>query len=136
MIERAKQSPGKVSYGSSGTGSAYHLAGEQIQLLTSTAFLHVPYKAGPQSITDLVAGRIDTAFSVFASVRPFADAGKLRYLATLNDGRFGPISEVPTVSEVIPGFRPVPLWGGYFGWLDCQEISCNGCTQNSHTPSG
>src|SRR5205085_1933914 len=57
MIESTRNNPGKVSFGSTGIGSAYHMAGELIQLLTGVQFLHVPYKAGPQSITDLVAGR-------------------------------------------------------------------------------
>jgi tripartite-type tricarboxylate transporter receptor subunit TctC len=115
MIERAKQNPGKVSYGSTGIGSAYHMAGEQIQLLTGATFLHVPYKSGPQSITDLVAARVDAAFTVFATTRPFADSGKLRYLATLNTSRFRAIPDVPAAGEVVPGFQSVPLWGGYFG---------------------
>ena len=115
MIERARKAPNKISFGSTGIGSAYHMSGEQIQLLTGVQFLHVPYKAGPQSITDLVAQRVDTAFTVYATTKPFADAGKLRYLATLNNSRFSGIPDVPTVAEVVPGFQSVPLWGGYFG---------------------
>ena len=115
MIERAKQNPNKVSFGSTGIGSAYHMSGEQIQLLTGVQFLHVPYKAGPQSITDLVAARVDTAFTVYATTKPFSESGKLRYLATLNNARFSGIPDVPAVREVVPGFQSVPLWGGYFG---------------------
>src|SRR4051812_21650672 len=115
MIERAKQNPNKVSFGSTGIGSAYHMAGELIQLLTGVQFLHVPYKAGPQSITDLVAGRIDTAFTVYATTRQFSESGKVKYLATLNNQRFSGIPDIPTVGEVVPGFQSVPLWGGYFG---------------------
>lgn len=115
MIEYAKQNPGKLSFGTTGTGSAYHMAGELIQLLTGIKLLHVPYKAGPQSITDLVAGRIDTAYSVYATTRQFVEAGKARNIATLNNSRFAAIADVPTVGDVIPGFQSPPLWGGYFG---------------------
>ena len=115
MIEYAKRSPGKLTYGTTGTGSAYHMAAELIQLLTGVKLLHVPYKAGPQSITDLIAGRIDTAFSVYATTRQFVESGKARNIATLNNSRFPAIAEVPTVGEVIPGFQSPPLWGGYFG---------------------
>ena len=115
MIDFARQNPGKISYGTTGTGSAYHLAGELIQLLTGVKLLHVPYKAGPQSITDLVAGRIDTAFSVYATTRQFVESGKARSMATLNNSRFAAIADVPTVGEVVPGFQSPPLWGGYFG---------------------
>ena len=115
MIEYAKQNPGKLSYGTTGTGSAYHMAGELIQLLTGVKLLHVPYKAGPQSITDLIAGRIDTAISVYATTRQFVESGKARNIATLNNSRFAAIADVPTVGEVITGFQSPPLWGGYFG---------------------
>jgi len=115
MIEFGKRFPGKLSYGTTGLGSAYHMAAEQIQQLTGAQFLHVPYKAGTQSITDLVAARVDTAIMVIASSRPFAESGKLRFLATLNSNRFAAFPDLPTVAEVVPGFRPVPLWGGYFG---------------------
>ena len=115
MIDFARQNPGKISYGTTGTGSAYHLAGELIQLVTGVKLLHVPYKAGPQSITDLVAGRIDTAFSVYATTRPFVESGKARSIAVLNNSRFAAIPDVPTVGEIIPGFQSPPLWGGYFG---------------------
>lgn len=115
MIDRSKQTPGKLSYGTTGIGSAYHMSAEQIQILTGAEFLHVPYKAGTQALTDLVALRVDTIFTVMASTRPFAESGKLRYLATLNSSRFAGLPDVPTVRDVVPGFRSVPFWGGYFG---------------------
>jgi tripartite-type tricarboxylate transporter receptor subunit TctC len=115
MIEAAKQSPGKVSYGTTGTGSAYHLSGELIQLLSGAKLLHVPYKSSPQSMQDLIAGRIETAFSVYATSRAFVDGGKAKYVATLNDRRIPALPNVPTVAEALPGFQSPPLWGGYFG---------------------
>jgi tripartite-type tricarboxylate transporter receptor subunit TctC len=115
MIDRSKQTPGKLTYGTTGIGSAYHMSAEQIQILTGAEFLHVPYKAGPQALTDLVALRVDTIFTVMASTRPFVEAGKVRYLATLNNSRSAALPNVPTVRDVVPGFRSVPFWGGYFG---------------------
>jgi tripartite-type tricarboxylate transporter receptor subunit TctC len=115
MIDRAKQAPGKLSYGTTGIGSAYHMSAEQIQILTGAEFLHVPYKAGPQALTDLVALRVDTIFTVMASTRPFVESGKLRYLATLNNSRSAALPNLPTVRDVVPGFRSVPFWDGYFG---------------------
>jgi tripartite-type tricarboxylate transporter receptor subunit TctC len=94
LIEYAKQNPGKISYGSTGIGSAYHMAGELIHLLTGVDMVHVPYKAGPQSITDLVAGRIQIAFSVYATTVPLVSAGKARNLAVINDWR---IPDIPSV---------------------------------------
>jgi tripartite-type tricarboxylate transporter receptor subunit TctC len=121
MLEFARQNPGKLTFGTTGTGSAYHLAAELMQQLTGVKILHVPYKAGPQVITDLVAGRIDTAFSVFATTRQFAETGKIKNLATLNNRRFSAIPDVPTVAEVVPGFQSPPFWGGYLGPAGLQQ---------------
>jgi len=115
MIDAAKQNPGKLSFGSNGIGSAYHMAGEQIQLLTGAQLLHVAYKASPQAMTDLIAGRIQTAFSGYSNTRPFVEAGKARFLATLNNSRFPLIPQVPSVKEVVSGYQSPPLWGAYFG---------------------
>ena len=55
LIDELAKNPGKISYGTSGIGSAYHLAGELIRLLTGVDMVHVPYKAGGQNLTDLTA---------------------------------------------------------------------------------
>jgi tripartite-type tricarboxylate transporter receptor subunit TctC len=115
MIDMARQTPGKVSFGTTGTGSAYHLSGELIQLLAGVKFLHVPYKSSPQSMQDLISGRIDTAFSVYATSRAFVEGGKAKYVATLNDARIPALPNVPAVRETLPGFQSPPLWGAYFG---------------------
>ena len=115
LIDYAKKNPGKLSFGTTGTGSAYHLAGELIQLIAGVKFLHVPYKSSPQAITDLVAGRIDTAFSVYATTRQFVESGKLKNIALLNNGGFAALNGVPVVGDILPGFQSPPLWGGYFG---------------------
>jgi tripartite-type tricarboxylate transporter receptor subunit TctC len=114
-LELAKKNPGKISYGSSGIGSAYHLSGELIRLLTGAEMLHVPYKAGGQNLVDLTSGRLDLVFSVYASTQPFAASGKARNLALITDERFGPIKDVPTLREIIPGYESPPYWGALFG---------------------
>ena len=115
LLEFAKQNPGRISYGTTGVGSAYHMAVELVHMLTGVEMVHVPYKAGPQSITDLVAGRVQVSLSVYATTVAFVTAGKIRNLAVINDRRFSRIPEVPAVREFVPGFESPPLWGGYFG---------------------
>jgi tripartite-type tricarboxylate transporter receptor subunit TctC len=115
VIELAKKNPGKISYGSSGIGSAYHLSGELIRLSTGADMLHVPYKAGGQNLVDLISGRVDLVFSVYASTQPFVASGKLRNLALITDERFGPIKSVPALRELIPGYESPPFWGALFG---------------------
>ncbi len=115
LLEYAKRNPGALSYGTTGIGSAYHMAAELVHQLTGADMVHVPYKSGPQAITDLVTGRIQVAFSVYATTQPFVASGKIRNLAVINDRRFARIPDVPAVRDVVPGFESPPLWGGYFG---------------------
>ena len=115
MIETGKRSPGKLSYGTTGIGSVYHMAGELMQLQTGAQFLHVPYKGSPQSLTDLAAGRIPLVFAIATSTDPFVKSGKAKYVAVFHRSRLTSLPDVPTVRESLPGFPLVPIWGAYFG---------------------
>ena len=70
LITEAKSSPGKLTYGSYGNGSAAHLAAEQFKALTKTDIVHVPYKATSQLAVDLLSGRIDIMFEVMSNAAP------------------------------------------------------------------
>jgi tripartite-type tricarboxylate transporter receptor subunit TctC len=115
MIETGKRSPDKLSYGTTGVGSVYHMAGEFLQLQTGAKFVHVPYKGSPQSLVDLVADRIPIVFAIYTSVAPFVASGKAKYLAVIHHSRFSELPDVPTVKESLPGFPELPIWGAYFG---------------------
>jgi tripartite-type tricarboxylate transporter receptor subunit TctC len=115
IIEAGKRNPGKLSYGTTGVGSVYHMAGELLQLQTGAQLLHVPYKGSPQSLIDLVAGRIPLVFAIYTSVDPFVKSGKAKFVAVFHHSRFASLPEVPAVRETLPGFPLVPIWGGYFG---------------------
>jgi tripartite-type tricarboxylate transporter receptor subunit TctC len=115
LIEYAKRNPGKLSYGTSGVGTTHHLSGESIRLLTGIDWVHVPYKGGPQVLTDLVGGEIQVGFSVLATAAPLIASGKVRLLAVNGAKRYHVIPGVPTVSEELPGYEAPPTWGGYFG---------------------
>ncbi|MFM9968295.1 MAG: Bug family tripartite tricarboxylate transporter substrate binding protein [Burkholderiales bacterium] len=115
MVETGKRSPGKLSYGTTGIGSAYHMAGELMQLQTGAQFVHVPYKGSPQSLTDLVAGRIPLVFAISTSTEPFVKAGKAKHVAVFHQSRLKSSPDVPTVRETLPGFPQLPIWGGYYG---------------------
>ena len=62
MLAYAKTNPGKISYGTSGLGTSHHLALEQINLLAGTNIVHIPYKGGPEILTDMLGGRLSMAF--------------------------------------------------------------------------
>jgi tripartite-type tricarboxylate transporter receptor subunit TctC len=114
LIEYAKKNPGKVSYGSTGTGTTHHLAGVAISQLTGADLLHVPYKGAPQATQDLLAGRIQLALSTTSSFVPLIKSGKIKLLAINEDRRMAQFPDAPTVFEVVPGYDRLASWFGYF----------------------
>ncbi|MDB5874893.1 MAG: hypothetical protein JWQ07_4335, partial [Ramlibacter sp.] len=82
FVEYAKNSPGKIKYGSVGVGTGPHLAMEDFARLAGIkGLIHVPYKTPPQSVQDLLGGEIDVVMSVTQFAAPFVGSGKMRMLA-------------------------------------------------------
>ncbi|MBU1361926.1 MAG: tripartite tricarboxylate transporter substrate binding protein [Gammaproteobacteria bacterium] len=115
LIKLAKSKKGgKLNYGSFGTGSAAHLAGEYFKTLTQVDMTHVPYKGSGPALVDLVGGQIDLMFDVFSTAAPLAKAGKLRALAISSKTRSPQFPDVPTMEEAgVAGFEA----GTWFGVL-------------------
>jgi tripartite-type tricarboxylate transporter receptor subunit TctC len=112
LIAYAKANPGKIRYGSSGPGSASHLAGELFASLANISLLHVPYKGTGQALTDLLAGHIDLMFAPAQTVMPQIESGKLLALAQTGAKRSEALSNIPTVAESgLSGYSAV----GWFG---------------------
>jgi tripartite-type tricarboxylate transporter receptor subunit TctC len=105
LVALAKARPGKLNYGSSGTGGGAHLTGEFFKLLAGVDIVHVPYKGAAQITTDLIGGQIQLAFSQPPSAVPHVRAGKLRALATTADKRVAALPDVPVMAEAgLPAF--------------------------------
>ena len=110
FIALAKSRPGQVTYGSSGPGSANHLAGMWFQQLTGTKLIHVPYKGGGPANIALLSGETDFMFSNTASAIPHVKSGKLRAVASTGSRRTPLAPDVPTIAEsglpqfVVTGF--------------------------------
>ncbi len=114
LIALAKAQPGKLAFGSSGTGGAPHMAVELFKILAKVDVVHVPYKGGGPAMADLVGGQISGSFASMPSSIPFVRNGKLRALAVTAPKRSPAAPEVPTVSESgIPGFSVLD-WQGMF----------------------
>jgi tripartite-type tricarboxylate transporter receptor subunit TctC len=104
-IALAKSRPGQITFGSSGPGSANHLAGVLFQQLTGTRLVHVPYKSAGQAGIALISGELDSIFSNVASAISNVKAGKLRAIGTTGPKRTPVAPEVPTMVEAgVPGF--------------------------------
>ena len=114
LIALAKASPGKLSFGSSGTGGAPHLATELFKSLAGVAMLHVPYKGLSPALTDLLGGQIQVLFIDIGLAIPYVKSGKIKALAVTGTSRSNVLPEVPTVAESgVPGYDG-RTWYGLF----------------------
>ena len=99
FVELAKSKPGGLSFASSGSGSAQHLAAARFMLATQTQMIHIPYKGSGQAIVDLLSGQVQLNFESPPNVLAHAQAGKLRVLAITSDKRSPLLPDVPTLAE-------------------------------------
>src|SRR4051812_40042285 len=105
FIAYAKANPGKIAMGSGGNGSPAHIVGEYFKLMTGTDLTHVPYPGAAPAVTDLIGGQIQVAFTELATSLGHIKSGNLRALAVTTTARAEALPDVPTLSEVIPGFE-------------------------------
>ena len=114
LIGAAKQRPGRLTFGSAGIGSGMHINGEQFRLAADISVVHVAYKGGPESLTDLLGGRIDFVFAPIGLAIPLVKDRKLLALAVSTSARSPALPDVPTVAEAgVPGFE-FDTWYGVF----------------------
>jgi tripartite-type tricarboxylate transporter receptor subunit TctC len=113
MIAYAKQNPNKLSYGSGGVGSPLHLAMELLNSAAKLDIQHIPYKGAPAAVADLIGGTVQLIVTTAPNVEGQVQSGDLRPLANMSAPAIAAFANVPTVSEVIPGFD-VSVWHGVF----------------------
>jgi tripartite-type tricarboxylate transporter receptor subunit TctC len=111
FIAYSKANPGKINFGSSGNGSASHIAAELFKMMAAVDLRHVPYRGDAPAITELLAGRIQVFFSVMASSIEHIKAGRLRALAVTTSTRSEALPEIPTLGEFVPGYE-IRGWNG------------------------
>jgi len=99
LIAMAKAQPGKLSYASSGNGSAQHLAAELFKMRTGIDIQHVPYKGGSLAVADVAAGHVPFYFGNMSAALPQARGGKVRAMAVTSPQRSPAAPEVPTMAE-------------------------------------
>ena len=114
LIAYAKANPGKLNFGTVGAGSNVHLAMELFNQMTNTRFVAIPYKGGGPAMTAIVGGEIQvTAMSLVPSM-PHVKAGRVRALAVTTLKRSPYFSDIPAVSETVPGYE-ASHWYGMWG---------------------
>ncbi|CAM4098098.1 Bug family tripartite tricarboxylate transporter substrate binding protein [Bordetella muralis] len=99
LLSAARTHPKEINYGSSGTGSVLHLAGELLKSQADIDMTHIPYRGGNALITDVMSGQIQTAFLAVPSVLAQIQAGKLRALAVSTPERLTVLPDIPTLAE-------------------------------------
>src|SRR5262245_14128283 len=106
-VEHARANPGKVSYASQGVGSTPFLVAKLLEARAGLQLVHVPYRGSALALNDIVAGHIDSFFDAVSNPLALARAEKVRILVVTDVERSPLLPDVPTASELIPGFRSV-----------------------------
>jgi len=112
LIAYAKANPGKLNYGSAGSGTTHHMAAELFKTMTGTFMTHIPYRGAGPLMLDLLAGQVDLAFDGLGTSSAQIKGGKLRGLAVTSAQRNPALPDIPTVIEAgVPGYE-VRTWYG------------------------
>ena len=113
LIAVAKTKPGQLNFSSVGTGTSPHLGGELFKALAGVDIVHVPYKGTAPGMTDLIAGRVQLAFSSIPTVLTHVQAGRLKMLGTGGTKRSPALPDIPPIADTLPGFELV-TWYAVF----------------------
>jgi tripartite-type tricarboxylate transporter receptor subunit TctC len=113
LITYAKANPGKINYGSAGSGSSSHLAVELFKAMAGVRMEHIPYKGTGPLITDMMAGQISLTIASAVPLSPHVKSGKLRGLAVTSPKRSPAFPSLPAIAETVQGYEVIN-WFGIF----------------------
>jgi tripartite-type tricarboxylate transporter receptor subunit TctC len=115
LIAYAKKNPGKLRYGSPGSGTSNHLSAELLKLMAGIDLLHIPYKSSAQMTTDILGGQVEVVFHNAPVLLPHVKSGALRGLGITSAARNPSAPDLPPIAEAgVPGFE-VTAWFGFMG---------------------
>lgn len=112
LVREAKAHPGKINYGSAGSGVTGHLTMELFKHAQGIDMVHVPYKGSPAAVTDLIGGQINAMMDTGPALLPHMRSGKVRILAVASKSRNAAAPNVPTIAEAGLGAFEAPAWVG------------------------
>lgn len=115
LLAVAKKSPGKLSYGTPGSGSSMHFAGESLKTLAGAFIVHIPYRGAAPAVSDLLGGQVEVGIVGMPPVMGPHKAGKIRIVAVTSEKRSAATPEIPAMAE-LPGFKGYSFtnWTGVF----------------------
>ena len=111
LVALARQKPGKLNAGSSGTGSVNYIAFEMLRQAAKVDVAHVPYKSGGASATAVMSGEVDFIFTGVVQAQPLLRSARARPLAVTSEKRSSVVPDVPTLASIYPGF----VSGNWYG---------------------
>jgi tripartite-type tricarboxylate transporter receptor subunit TctC len=112
LIALAKSQPGKLAYGTGGSGTSMHVSAELFNLMAGTTMVHVPYKGAAPALVDLISGQVQVIFTSLPSAMSQVKAGKARALAVTGARRSPAAPDLPTLSEAgLPGYGSEQWYG-------------------------
>lgn len=109
FISYVKTNPGKVNYGSAGSGTFQHVAGALFEKLIGGQMVHVPYRGGAPANTDLAAGRVQVVFGPVVELAPFVQSGRVRVLGVTTPGQSVVYPDASSVAELVPTYE-ISTW--------------------------
>jgi tripartite-type tricarboxylate transporter receptor subunit TctC len=112
LVAYAKRNPGKISFGSSGNGSAAHLTTEFLKAQTGTFMVHIPYRGAAPALTDLIGGQIQLFFDAASGLIGPGKSGQVRLIGVASDRRLPAAPDVPTFIEQGLGGFTGSTWAG------------------------
>jgi len=105
FIAYAKANPGKINFGSAGTGSVAHVTGELFKMMAGIQMQHVPYRGAPLALADLLSGQVQVMFDNLPSSIEHIRTGRLRALGVSTPARLAILPDVPPIGDTLPGFE-------------------------------
>ena len=111
FISYVKSNPGKITYGSGGSGTSIHVASELFKMMAGVDMIHVPYRGGAPAMTDLMGGQVQVVFNPVPESMEVIKAGRLRPLAVTTATRSEVLPDVPTLGEFVPGYEASAVAG-------------------------
>jgi tripartite-type tricarboxylate transporter receptor subunit TctC len=111
FIAYAKANPGKINMGSPGVGTSPHMAGELFKFMAGVDMTHVPYRASPPVLVDLMGGQLQVYFAPISASIEYVRDGRLRALAVTTDRRADVLPAIPIVGDFVPGYEASAFYG-------------------------